>query len=157
MSHRATALRTWGREGAGLAVPVGSSDDAAKIDVGEARVLVCEHVGVDVAEGCLRLVLVAVVKCLDDVFFEMRRTRMCTHHRLALRVAVFGISDAKYVHFDAGRYQSYDRVHVLRDDRRRVQGDRGPDHFDILLMDSVASQEVTGGICAVNLEALRRG
>jgi hypothetical protein len=34
-------------------------------------------------------------------------------------------------------------VHVLRDARRRVQGDRGPDRFDILLRDAVASQEVT--------------
>src|SRR6202040_3389201 len=52
---------------------------------------------------------------------------------------------------------SYDRVHVRGDARRRVQGDRGPDRFNILLMDSVASQEVTGGICAVNLEAFLRG
>src|SRR5258705_7947271 len=48
-------------------------------------------------------------------------------------------------------------MHVLRDAGRRVQGDRRPDRFDILLMDSVASQEVTGGICAVNLEAFLRG
>ncbi len=48
-------------------------------------------------------------------------------------------------------------MHVLRDAGRGVQGDRRPDRFDILLMDSVASQEVTGGICAVNLEAFLRG
>src|ERR1700730_3798237 len=46
---------------------------------------------------------------------------------------------------------------VLRDGGRRVQGDRLPDRIDILLMDSMASQEVTGGICAVNLEAFLRG
>jgi len=47
-------------------------------------------------------------------------------------------------------------VHVLRDTRRSVQGDRGPDRFDILLRNAVASQEVTGGIRAVNFEALIR-
>ena len=47
-------------------------------------------------------------------------------------------------------------MHVLRYARRRVQGDRGPDGVDIVLRDAVAAQEVTGGICAVNLEALVR-
>ena len=86
----------------------------------EARILVREHIGVDVAEGCLRLVLVAVVEGLDDVFLEMRSTRMCMHHRLALRVGVFGIVYPQHVHFDAGRHQGYDRVHVLRNAGRRV-------------------------------------
>src|SRR5258706_13547832 len=108
---------------AGSSTPGGSSDHAAEIDAGEVRILVCEYVGVDVAEGRLRLVLVAVVEGLDDVFLETRATRMCMHHRLALRVAVFGISQPKDIHFDAGCHQSYDRVHVLRDARRRGQGD----------------------------------
>ena len=86
----------------------------------------------------------------------MRRTRMCMHHRLALRIAVFGIIQPKYVHFDARRQERDDRMHVLRDAGRRVQGDRGPDRFDLLLRDAVASQEVTGGIRAVNFEALIR-
>src|SRR6202158_5886250 len=47
-------------------------------------------------------------------------------------------------------------MHVLRNARRSVQGDRSPDRFDILLRDAVASQEVTGGIRAVNFEALIR-
>src|SRR5438876_9253567 len=76
----------------GSAAPGGSPNDAAEIDAGEVRVLVREHVGVDVAEGRLRLVLVAVVEGLDDVFFEMRAARMRMHHRLALRVAVLGIA-----------------------------------------------------------------
>src|ERR1700737_366257 len=141
----------------GLPSPGRGADHAAEIDLGEVRVLIREHVGVDVAEGRLRLVLVAVVEGLDDVFFETRATRMYVHHRLALRVAVFGISEPEHIHFDAGRHQSYDRVHVLGDARRRVQGDRGPDRFNVVLMDPVASQEVTGGICAVNLETFLRG
>jgi len=39
---------------------------------------------------------------------------MCMHHRLSLRVGEFGIVYSQYVHFDAGRHQGYDRVHVLR-------------------------------------------
>ncbi len=45
-------------------------------------------------------------------------------------------------------------MHVLRDARRRVQGNRGPDHFDILLRDAVASEEVTRGIRAIDFESL---
>src|ERR1700736_4292902 len=85
----------------GFPSPGGSADHAAEIDAGEVRVLIREHVGVDVAEGRLRLVLVAVVEGLDDVFFETRATRMCMHHRLALRMAVFGIGQTKHIHFDA--------------------------------------------------------
>src|SRR6266852_3061748 len=106
---------------AGLPAPGGSSDDAAKIAAAEVRILIRQHVGLDVAEGRLRFVLDTVVEGLDDVFLEMRRTRMCTDHRLALGIAVFGISQAKYVHFDARRQERDDRVHVLRDAGRRVQ------------------------------------
>ena len=45
---------------------------------------------------------------------------------------------------------------MLRDARRRVQGDRGPDRVDIVLRDAVASQEVAGDVRAVNLEAMVR-
>src|ERR1700680_4091119 len=86
----------------GLPSPGRGADDAAEIDAGEVRVLIREHVGVDVAEGRLRLVLVAVVEGLDDVFFETRSTRMCMRHRLALRIAVFRIGQTKDIHLNAG-------------------------------------------------------
>src|SRR5438270_261905 len=135
-----------------LPAPSRSSNDTAEISVSEVRILVRQHVGVDVAEGRLRPVLVAVVEGLDDVFLEMGRTRMCMHHSLALRVAVLPVFYAEHIHFDAGGDQSYDRVHVLRDARRRVQGDRRPDHVYILLFDAVASQKVASSIRAVDLE-----
>src|SRR5882757_5559842 len=150
----AASVLRFSLEWRGLPAPSGPSDHAAEIAAGEVRILVREHVGLDVAEGRLRLVLDAVIEGLDDVLLEMRSTGMCMDHRLALRVAVFGIGQAKYVHFDAGSHQSDDRVHVLRDARRRVQGDRGPDRIDILLSDAVASEEVTGDIRAVDLEPL---
>src|SRR6266850_3123482 len=88
----------------GLPAPRGAADHAAEIALMEVRILVREHVGIDVAEGRLRLVLVAVVKGLDDVFLETRSTRMCMHHRLALRVAVLGIAYPEHIHFDARRH-----------------------------------------------------
>src|SRR3984893_6803526 len=54
---------------AGLPAPRGAADHAAEVAAMEVRVLISENVGVDVAEGRLRLVLVAVVEGLDDVFF----------------------------------------------------------------------------------------
>jgi hypothetical protein len=110
----------------------------------------------NVAEGRLRLAFDTVIEGLDDVFLEMCRTRMCVHDRLTLGVTVLGISEAKHVHFDAGRHQSYHGMHVLRDAQCRVQGDRGPDRVDILLRDAAASQEVPGDIRAIDFEAMIR-
>src|ERR1700744_268844 len=76
----------------GLRAPGRGANHAAEIAAGEVRVLIREHVGVDIAEGRLRLVLVAFVEVLNDVFFETWSTWMCMHHRLPLRVAVLGIA-----------------------------------------------------------------
>jgi hypothetical protein len=56
------------------------------------RVLVREHVGVD--EGRLQLVLDAIKGGLDSVLLEMHSTRVCMHHRLALRVAILCIASS---------------------------------------------------------------
>src|SRR5580704_12900978 len=111
MLPRASALDFFDRRmRRDLPSPGGGADHAAEVAAPEGRIFVRENIGFHVAEGCLGLVLDAVIEGLDDVFLETRSTRMCMHHRLALRVGVFGISYAKYVHFDAGRYQSYDRM-----------------------------------------------
>jgi hypothetical protein len=73
----------------------GRADHAAEIAAPEGRILVRENIGLHVAEGRLRLVLDAVVEGLDDVFFEMYVPRMGMNYRLALFIAVFGISEAK--------------------------------------------------------------
>src|ERR1700678_4509144 len=109
----------WTRRG--LPSPGGGADHTTEIAAPEGRILVRKNIGFDVPEGCLRLVFDAVIEGLDDVFLEMRRTRMCVHHRLTLGVAVLGISEAKHVHFDTGRHQCYHGVHVLRDAWRCVQ------------------------------------
>src|SRR5437016_7315198 len=115
-ADRDFSMKTW----RGLPAPGGAADHSAEIAAGEVRILVREYVGLHIAERCLRLVLDAVVERLDDIFLEMRSTRMGMRHGLALRVAVFGIGQAKHVHFDAARHQSYDGMHVLRYSRRRV-------------------------------------
>ena len=81
---------------------------------------------------------------------------MGLHDRLALRLAVFGIGQSEHVHLDARRHQRDDRVHVLRDARRGVQRDRGPDRVDVGLRNAVAAQEVARGIGTVDLEPLMR-
>jgi hypothetical protein len=67
-------------------------------------ILIREHVGLDVAEGRLWLGFDAVVESLNNVFFEMRSTWMCMHHRITFRVALLGIAYPEYIHFNAGRH-----------------------------------------------------
>src|ERR1700680_4721082 len=52
------------------AVPGGAADHAAEIAAREVRIFVGEHVGLDVAEGGMRLVPDAVVEGLGDFFLE---------------------------------------------------------------------------------------
>src|SRR5882757_6403113 len=95
------------------AVPGGATNHAAEISRREMRVLVGEHVGLDVAEGSMRLVPDAVVEGLDDLFLEAVAARMRLHHRPALCVGKFGISNAQHVHLYARRQERNHRVHVL--------------------------------------------
>src|ERR1700746_1517078 len=76
------------------AVPGGAADHAAEVAAREVWIFVGEHVGLDVAEGGMRLVPDAVVEGLDDVFLETAAARMRLHHRLALRVGEFGVGNA---------------------------------------------------------------
>jgi hypothetical protein len=46
-------------------------------------------------------------------------------------------------------------MHVLWDAGSRVKGNRCPHMVDVLLRDAMAAQEVTRGICPVNLETVR--
>src|SRR5258708_2710788 len=136
------------------APPGRSANHAAEIAAPEGRVLVRKHVGLHVSECRVGLVFDAVVERLDDVFLELLGARMRVHDRFACRVAVFGIGQPQHVHLDAGRHQSDDGVHVLRDARRRVQSDRRPDRIDVVLANAVTAEEVAGGVRAVDLEAL---
>jgi glucose dehydrogenase len=55
----------------------------------------------------------------------------------ALDVAVFGIGQPQDVHFDTRGNERDDRMHVLRNPGRGVEGDRRPDGVDLGLGDAV--------------------
>src|ERR1700732_1106966 len=83
------------------APPGRSANHAAEIAAPESRVLVREHVGLDVAECRVGLVFDAVIERLDDVFLEMLGARMRVHDGFAFIVAVCGIAQPQHVHLDA--------------------------------------------------------
>src|SRR3984885_10256259 len=137
-----------------LALPSRSANHAAEIAAPESRIFLCEHVGLDVAEGRGGLVFDAVVKRLDDVFFELRAARMRPHDGFAFGIAVFGIAQPQHVHLDTGSYEGDDGEHMLRDAWRRVESDRRPDRIDVGPINTATLEEFAGGVCAVDLETL---
>src|SRR5271155_5177272 len=84
------------------ALPARAADHAAKIAMVEVWVLVGENVGVDVAEGRVWFVLVAVVEGLDDVFLETGRAGIGRDHGLAQGLRERLVGYAQHVHLDAG-------------------------------------------------------
>jgi hypothetical protein len=65
--------------------PSGSSNHAAEVAAPEGGILICEHVGLNVAECGLWLVLYPVVESLDDVKLEVLRSQWQISVRLELR------------------------------------------------------------------------
>ena len=84
--------------------PSGSANHAAEVAAPEGRILICEHVGLNVAKCGLWLVLYPVIESLDDVFLEMIGARVCMHNTLAFTVAILSVSETEHVHFDASSY-----------------------------------------------------
>jgi hypothetical protein len=78
-----------------LAGPGRGADHAAEILRPERGILVGEHVGLDIAEGRLRLVVDAVVEGLDDLFLEAAGARVRVDDGLSLGVGELGKSDAR--------------------------------------------------------------
>ena len=81
---RQAGLTTWS------GVPARAADDGAEVAAVEVRLLVGDHVGLDVAEGRVGLVLDAVVEGLDDVFLEPRRAREGGDHGVADVITIAG-------------------------------------------------------------------
>src|SRR5205807_2937819 len=119
----------------------GAADHAAEILGPEPGVLIGKHIGFDIAEGRLGLVVNAVIEGLDDLFFEAAGTRMRVDNRFTLGIREFGKSDAEHVHLDAGGDERDDGMHVLWDAGCRVQRNRGPHRIDVLLRDAVARRK----------------
>jgi len=59
-----------------LAGPSRVADDTAEIATSKLRVLVCQNIRLDVPEGCLGLLVNAIVERLQNVFLKVRRTRI---------------------------------------------------------------------------------
>jgi hypothetical protein len=57
-----------------LTDPSGVADDTAEVATSEFRVLVRQNVSFDVPEGCLGLLMDAIVERLQNVFLEVGRT-----------------------------------------------------------------------------------
>src|SRR5260370_34194344 len=127
-----------------LAGPARGSDHAAEILGPERGTLVGEHVGVDSAEGRLRLVVEAVVEGLDDLFLEAAGARVRADHDFALGLRELGKSDAEHVHLDAGGNERDDGMHLRWAAGRGVGRDGGADQLDRALGYGMASGGVTG-------------
>src|ERR1700688_1712255 len=84
--------------------PSGSANHAAEVAAAKGGILICEHVGLNVAECGLWLVPYPVVESLDYVFLEMIGARVCMHNSLAFTVAILSVRETEHVHFDASSY-----------------------------------------------------
>src|ERR1700756_4508777 len=97
-----------------LTLPLRAADDTAKVDALETRILIRQNIRLYIAKCRHRLVLDAVVKGLNDVFFEVLGARIRGNDCLAINIRKFRIGDSKYVHLDAVSQQRNHRMHVLR-------------------------------------------
>ncbi len=89
----------------------------------------------------------AVVEGLQDILFEMGCTRVRLNDCVPVGVCEAGVVDSEHIHFNTGRQQGNDRMHVLRNAGRSVKCNRCPYVVDVLLRDIMAAQEVARGIC----------
>src|ERR1700757_1462523 len=83
-----------------LALPLRTADDTAEVDALELRILVRQYICLHIAECRLRLVLDAVVKGLDDVFFKVLGARIRGNDRFAISVGEFRVGDSENIHLD---------------------------------------------------------
>src|ERR1700738_1575344 len=83
-----------------LALPLRTADDTAEVHALELCILVRQYVCLHIAECRLGLVLDAVVKGLDDVFFEALGARIRCDDRFAIGAGEFRVGDSENIHLD---------------------------------------------------------
>src|ERR1700738_2007634 len=83
-----------------LALPLRTADDTAEVHAPELWILVRQYICLHVAECSLRLVLDAVVKGLDDIFFKVLGARIRSDDRFAISVGEFRVGDSENIHLD---------------------------------------------------------
>src|SRR5258706_10754490 len=104
-----------------LTLPLRTADDTAEVNALEFWILVRQYICLHIAECCLRLVLDAVVKGLDDVLFKVLGTRIRGDDRLAINVGEFGVGDSEDIHLDTVGQKRNHRMHVLWKDRKSIR------------------------------------
>src|SRR5260370_23668815 len=83
-----------------LALPLRTADDAAEVRALELWIFVRQYICLHIAECRLRLMLDAVVKGLDDVFFEVIGARIRGDDRSAISSGEFRVGDSENIHLD---------------------------------------------------------
>src|SRR5258708_5793574 len=82
------------------ALPLRTADETTEVQALELWILVRQYICLHIAECRLRLVLDAVVKGLDDVFFKVLGARIRYDHRLPISVREFRAGDSENIHLD---------------------------------------------------------
>jgi hypothetical protein len=83
-----------------LALPLRGADDTAEVHALEPWILVRQDICLHIAEGRLRLLLDAIVKGLDDVFFKVLGARIRGDDRFTVSVGEFRVGDSENIHLD---------------------------------------------------------
>src|ERR1700733_4112505 len=83
-----------------LRFPQRTADDTTEVPSLELWILVRQHICLYIAECRLRLVLSAIVKCLDDIFFKCFGSRIRGDYRFAIGVEEFRVGDSENIHLD---------------------------------------------------------
>jgi hypothetical protein len=81
-----------------LALPLRTADDTAKVHAPELWILVRQYICLHISECRLRLVLDALVKGLDDVFFKVLGAQRRGDDCFAISVGEFRIGDSENIH-----------------------------------------------------------
>src|SRR5439155_9270568 len=84
-----------------LAGPGRGADHAAEILGPKGGILVGEHIGLDIAEGCLGLEVDGIVEGLDYLFLEAAGARVCVDDGCAFSVGELGKGEVGAVHLEA--------------------------------------------------------
>src|ERR1700683_8950 len=104
------------------ALPLRTADDIAEVQALKPWILVRQYICLHIAKCRLRLVLDAVVKVLNNVFFKVLSPWVGGDDSLAISSGEFRVGDPKNIHLDTVSQERNHRMHVLRDTGRGVEG-----------------------------------
>ena len=123
---RVSSSSEWSSDGDRLFRPAVFEDDLDEVVADEVRIVMCQHVGVDVAEGAPWPVPVAVGERLQDAAFEIG-PRVRHGDGVARLFGEVVAADAQHVGLDSGGDKRNLGVEELGNLGRGVQCDAQPD------------------------------